>query len=456
MERVIYGSDWLASEPFFYNEITGKYSHNINDVIDYSNLEFDPEGLSNYLDFGYSVLEQTPIKNVKFLRHSSKLLFNMNEKLTVQYFDDPVNDWLDYRLTESDIIELIRDRVQKWEASVSGEIVIPTSGGYDSRLLNWCISDKSRIRAFSYGVSNKQYDSFEVVYAKKLSEILGIKWEQVFLGDFHEYIKEWIEHYGVSTHAHGMYHIEFYNKIKMMTDGDAFMSGIGGDWWSSAVNCKPIDSHESLIEIGYTHGMHATSSKALFNTKKMLLRQFFFDNKHIINDWNCQLLLMSRFKIILISYLKKLPQLLDYKVFTPFLDIDIAMAMLNLPPERRLNRQWQKDFFTREGLNIEDMNLKASRVNTLNFQAMHKVQLEPLNVNLLKEVMESEYIHWINKQLQVNRFRNQALRLLSVPKVGGGLRRLGFKDNRLKAYCAYLTLKPIEDLISIRDQQACP
>jgi hypothetical protein len=54
---ILFETDWLASQPVFYNERTGKASHNINDVIDYTNLEFDREGFNNYVDFGYSVLE---------------------------------------------------------------------------------------------------------------------------------------------------------------------------------------------------------------------------------------------------------------------------------------------------------------------------------------------------------------------------------------------------------------
>ena len=65
-----YETDWLNTKPVFYNEKTKKVSYNINDVIDYANLEFDPEGLGNYLDFGYSVLGHTPVKGVKFLRWS--------------------------------------------------------------------------------------------------------------------------------------------------------------------------------------------------------------------------------------------------------------------------------------------------------------------------------------------------------------------------------------------------
>src|SRR5262245_8415065 len=119
------------------------------------------------------------------LRHSSRLVIDENGKLKTEYLADPVDEWLDYKISEDDVIDLIKARVRAWEARVDGEIVIPTSGGYDSRLLSWCIEDKSRIRSFTYGISDNQKKTQEVVYGGQLAEILGTTWEQIPLGDFH-------------------------------------------------------------------------------------------------------------------------------------------------------------------------------------------------------------------------------------------------------------------------------
>jgi hypothetical protein len=112
--KKIFETDWLASQPIFYNELTGKVSENINDVIDFQNFDFHPEGLNNYLDFGYSILEQTPIKHVKFLRHSSKLLINDNGKIEVQYLDDPVEKWIGKTVKENDVFHLLYQSVRNW------------------------------------------------------------------------------------------------------------------------------------------------------------------------------------------------------------------------------------------------------------------------------------------------------------------------------------------------------
>jgi len=51
-QTLVYESDWLASRPFFYNVRNARASHNIGEVIDLAEIEFDPEGLNDYLDAG--------------------------------------------------------------------------------------------------------------------------------------------------------------------------------------------------------------------------------------------------------------------------------------------------------------------------------------------------------------------------------------------------------------------
>jgi len=100
-------TDWLASNPVFYNEQSQKISHNINDVIDWPNLEFHPEGFNNYLEFGYSVFGQTPIKNVRFLRHSSSAGLDENGVIKVVEHPDPVEKYIGKISNESDVYDLL-------------------------------------------------------------------------------------------------------------------------------------------------------------------------------------------------------------------------------------------------------------------------------------------------------------------------------------------------------------
>ena len=446
MKRLIFETDWLASQPVFYNEKTGQASHNINDVIDYANLEFHSEGFNNYLDFGYSVLEQTPVNHVKFLRHSSALWLNEQGRLSVEYLADPVEQGLDYRLPEEDVINLIRERVREWERSVEGEIIIPTSGGYDSRLLNWCIEDKSRIRSFTYGISENQAKSYEVVYARRLSEILGTCWEQIPIGDFHQYFDEWDQLFGVSTHAHGMYHFEFYQKmLPKVKGGNPLLSGIIGDAWAGTWNVK---------RLGFNHGMQADSAKSLLQSNRPILERYYIDNRERLGSPLVRVVEAMRFKMILLSYIIAVPKVFGFKPWSPYLQPEIALSMLTLPPNRRNGRLWQQELFRQHGLDVESKRLKVNKSNYLNLQALRRQPLKPLNARLLSSVIQADYVEWINNNVGQASLQILQTKLLRVRKVGGALRRLGFKDATLTAYFAYLVLRPIENLLKARDRVA--
>lgn len=453
MKKLMYATDWLATVPVFYDLSRGIASVSIQDIVSkQGDLTFHPEGLCNYLDFGYSILGQTPLLNVQFLRHSSKLWQREDETLEVEELPDPFEAYENYRLSESDLIELIRERVQNWEASLPGdqEIVLPLSGGFDSRLLLWCLRDPSRVRAYTYGLSSDQDRSTEVIHARALAERFKLRWERIPLGDFHQYFDAWDAEFGVSTHAHGMYHFEFYSKIRksLKSKQTPFLSGIIGDAWAGSIPPRQLHSAGQLNQLGYTHGLGASADRVLMPSQYNLRNEFWNQNRERINDYRFQVITSMRFKLILLSYLMRVPRLFDFQPWSPYLDIQIAMAMLNLPNKRRANRQWQRDFFVKVGLDLENQGLDSSSQNNLNFQALRRVPLLPLNRTLFADIIEPSYIDWINGQARISRIGDIRRRLGCVRGIGGALRRMNLgPPPTLEAYCAYLCLKPIQAIM---------
>lgn len=448
-------TDWLASDTIFYNTASNKYSKNINELIDFGNFDWHWEGLYNYLDFGYSVLEQTPIKNIKFLRHSSSLVRGENGKLDVNYHQDPAEKWQGIVSHEDDILHLLQDKIKKWEKSTNGEIILPTSGGYDSRILNLMIEDKSRIRSFTYGLSQSQKDSYEVVHAKKIAEILGTKWEQISLGYYHKYFDEWYDSYGISTHAHGMYHIEFYHQMKDQIEGNNhFLSGIIGDAWAGSVSIDDLSHSSDLKNLGYTHGLRADPEHLHNKNISSDIRNKYFGAKDSsLKQPFWKTIESMRLKIILLNYLVRIPQKFGFHTFAPFLDIDLALGMLTLPNERRKDRIWQKKFFERQNLDLESMNLDVSYENNLNFQSSHLMQLQPLSEKILSEIIQPNYIKWINDNTFQKGMSTTLKAKLSKLRYDRYIFRMLPKyPFNISAYNAYLTLYPIQKIIIERDE----
>lgn len=453
MKTLLHETDWLASTPVFYDLARHIASTSIQALTPADATPvFHPEGLYNFLDFGYSVLEQTPLYGIGFLRHSSRLWQTETGALEVEELADPFDRYDGFRLSEPDVIELIHARVQTWEASLPAnqEIVLPLSGGFDSRLLLWCLRDPARVRAYTYGLSEDQGCSTEVVHAQALAKRFGVRWERIPLGDFHRHFDDWDAEFGLSTHAHGMYHFEFYTKIRERLQGrQAFLSGIIGDAWAGSIPPRQIDSPEQLVVLGYTHGLRADPIRLRQPVQHELREHFWVEQRERLTDHRFQVVTSMRLKLMLLTYLMRVPRLFGFAPWAPYLDIDIAMAMLNLPPERRANRQWQRDFFAKVGLDLENQGLVSSGQNNLDLQALRRIPVRPLVRDLLADLIDPAYVDWINREARITSHGHLRRRLGGVRKVGGALRRVGLGvPPTIEAYCAYLCMRPIESALS--------
>ena len=447
-------TDWLNSKPVFYNNKINNFSNNMFNLIEGNELSFDKEGLKSYFDFGYSVFQQTPIKEIKFLEPCRSIELD-NNKLKIHNLDDPLDKYINYKLSEDEIFELIKQKVQKWESSLPKDqlILLPLSGGYDSRILINSITNKDRVRAFTYGLSTKQELSTETIKAKYLCNKFGINWTQIELGKYNEEINNWIKLYGLSTHAHGMYHIEFYKNIKKLYPNTKFsvLSGIVGDAWAGSLPTYNIKSFKDLNYLGLTRGLNADSNYILNNTSDMTnKKRFFEDNKDKLQDYRYQIVILIQTKMILLSYLLNLPKNFGYECWSPYLEIDIALAMINLDKDRRTRRKWQKEFFKKNNLYLEDKINKGDPKNLLHQNSAININLEPLDYSLLENKIDISYLKFINKNISLNKLGLYFNEILNIPKVGGFLKKTGFKSKFLEAYFAYLCIYPIQYVLKNR------
>jgi hypothetical protein len=242
------------------------------------------------------------------------------------------------------------------------------------------------------------------------------------------------------------------------------LSGIIGDAWAGSVKIHEIVGPDDLLYLGYTHGMNADSRHCIFQAHNELKEKYFCANGSMLRHEKFRVVEAMRFKIILLSYLMRVPAYYGLRPWSPYLDRNIALAMLNLPAERRIGRKWQTDFFKTHKMYFEHSILFKDRHNTLNLQAMESHEFEPLNVGLLKEVLRPSYVEGINrivlnsgKSLLSKRIRSYPASLFSFfPKLNSLPLRWNLHDYTLanqenRAYCEYLTIKPIENLIKQRN-----
>jgi hypothetical protein len=445
-------NDWLGSIPVFYDGKQKIVSTLINIVINGKKLRFHPEGLYNYLDFGFSVFEQTAFKDIKFLRHYSKLVISPSGIIVINKKDKFLG-LTNKTSNPEDVIHMIDGYVNKSSEKVFGNVIIPTSGGYDSRLLNLLFKNKKRIKARTYGLSIDNKNDCEIVKARFITKVLKIDWEEIKLGNFMRYYEDWFKVYGPSVHLHGMYHIEFYKKIRknLRNNSYSLLSGIIGDGWSGNVDIPEILGESNLKILGYSHSIQIDARNCRLHSNNLLRKSFYKENAENLSDPRIRLIQFLRIKLILLTYLMTLPDYFGFPSWTPFLNFKIVEAILNLGPTERKDRKWQTDLFKKNHIYPEDLPLDCSNNNTLDADGLRNFAIPNINTKsilnnsiklglLLKT--HSSYRKLITNGVEDNILLN---RLIDTRVIGYILKKLGFqKRNYMEVFNHLIVLKSLE------------
>jgi len=446
-DNITIENDWLGSIPVYYNLETKEVS-TYPTLVHKKNLEFDYYGLINYFDAGFCLYGHTQFKSVKFLRFLSTLTIK-NDALFVEEKDDFITNINLKQTSSNEVIEKIKKYILSAENHFKNKIILPLSGGYDSRLLSSFLINSQDVLAFTYGLSKNQYNSHEVVFAKKVAEKFKFPWQQVELNNFNEFIDKWHSLFGSSTHLHGMYQIEFYDKIikNINPSNYTVLSGIIGDAWSGKVKYQFIDKYQNLNKLTYSHGMNL-DSKYFKNNNNLYCESEYIKNIHIYSHKKYQIVQRMRNKIILLNYLLSIPEHHGLIAWTPFLNYDIVMSILNLPEHEKNNRVWQTNYFKENSLLFEELGLKNSTNNSLNYDAAQSYEFELLKNNYLKNIIDKKLINKINSNINLKggKVNNILENRLKIYKVLNKL--FGVRSGYTNILFQYYTLKSIDLTLS--------
>lgn len=345
-------TDWLGLKTAYFKE-------NMEPITEHGMLLekqriVSAEGLMIYSSFGYSAFGSSWLQGISKLLPNQELVLTSEAQWALQTKDDPFFN-KSTEFDEKDIPWTIRDRLNRRLAGTEEHIILPLSGGFDSRLLLWALRDlpRERIHCFTYGSSFPQRESREAVLASHLAKSEGVSWQLVPVGN-HRYLEpEWIKRYGFHFHAHGMMHMQFYSRISDQFDPakSVVLSGLVGDLFSGKITVDPIRRASELTLLGLTHGRNLKGGDLPKVRSNFEIRQNYFSERAVnLADPKYRIVELIRTKMNLLRYLIEVPESFGFRVLAPLVEQDIAMSMLNLPEERRKNRRWQTEFFEQEGL----------------------------------------------------------------------------------------------------------
>lgn len=445
---------WLGLPTIYYREGDLAASTSIWDLFDPAEVEFDHDGLSAYLRFGYAVFGRTPIRGVRFLQANERIETWADGARRVVRDPDPAEAWVGRTGRPERVLEMVRECVRSWEAGCEGPIVLPLSGGYDSRFLLSFIKEPARLRTFTYGLSDDQDRSFEVRYAADLAGRVGAPWRRIPLGFFNHMLDDWHALQGPSTHAHGMYQMEFFRQVRRLVGaGRPLLSGLIGDAWAKMA-LPDVNAVEDVVRLGYSHGLNADADALHEPPSWKVEAKYFEAAKTWLREPGARVIEAMRLKLILLSYLLRVPEKYDFKPFAPFLDLPIAMEMLTISDDLRNDRVWQQEYFRAKGLMVDDQPPTSDGRNTLNAQGCWLAPPPPLDERLMSALFRPAYVRWVNDRVAAYadwRRLTFFAKWLRVRGAGRAQMLLGITDDRLKAYSAYLTLYPINALLQARE-----
>jgi hypothetical protein len=446
-------NNWCGTSPIFYDEQSFEI---IGSHLKLTKPKpIDKTGLYLYLSAGYCIYGKTPYQGISYLRPNQSI---ENKNITdenLNYLRKLANR---PNVPPENVLKLIQEWVNQFEESTSGKIVVPLSGGLDSRLIISFINDKSRIEAFTYGQSLNQSVSNEVKIAESLSRKLDFAWSHIELKNFSTYTESWLNKWGTSTHAHGMYQMQFYSKVaERVPKGSNVISGIIGDLLAGSLQDNRIESPIDILKLDLSRGMNAKLLTDSYFTSSEIsdvhsfLRNEFSKYKGVYNNKRTLDLLTIQNKNMLLRYLVEVPTWYGLKSASPFLDEDIGIDMLCIDENLRLNRKWQKNYLESIGLADSNLGKPGSFYNTLIFSEINsgKVDLNLLT-NLISIPKYDEALPGI--KLAIDKLRLRRYKIFMKIAQSQHLNILGrlllriVKDSYNKGiqnYGIYLTLIPL-------------
>ena len=247
--HVIISVDHICSIPLYY--LINNKSVVVTDDISYLQKEMGERfSISNssklqILMSGYTLFEDTLYTKIKsfipgqiFLHHRNNvLIYNINNYQA--WFGADSNEYKSLELMSSKFNNVILEVMREIINSINNrQIVIPLSGGYDSRLIASILRhyNYENVICFTYGMR----DNFEAISAKKIANDLGYKWIFVDLNlkeqadfyqsdDFFSYL-EYADVPNAVPYYQGLYSVKYLKEAKLIDNNAVFINGNSGDF----------------------------------------------------------------------------------------------------------------------------------------------------------------------------------------------------------------------------------
>lgn len=351
-------NDWAGTIPVFRAEEQGLSVVSTSEPLTVAMMEFteadmSQRGLVELLHHGQFLASHTLYKQMYFLEPDSRSIWRSGQFIRAQALDTvPASDerWDKSIDTLLDELKPLSEAFFREALAVSDSWIIPLSGGLDSRIIAvYAKAFGKEVRAFTY---NTAYRNF--VCGKAVAKALGLKWQQVDVRDdyLNRFTPLWLDCFGTSMHAHGMYHGPLLDTVKDI--GLPMAVGFLGESLHGHFDNRKTNGDKKCLWIDYFRTCPNSKTMPLEDLEKILT----FDPKPSIEAITEDL--ETRFNgldcpdyqsYLRFSILVRQRHLVGFQstmydwwtgVSTPYFNIDFGRFVLSLPEEALEGRILQK------------------------------------------------------------------------------------------------------------------
>jgi len=357
-------NDWAAALTVFHaSQSCGSVVSTLETIVvqttDLSPDRFSKRGLVELLLLGQFLGTDTLYEPMEVVKPDSHVIWQQGKLKTSKRLWTVQASDAHYSTSRPILLDTLHDltcqAVSGALASEESPILLPLSSGMDSRLIA-CVAAENhlQVEAFSYG--SKEWA--EVYFARQIAEAFKFPGHNVDLGVNYraDFVRNWLDWFGSSLHAHGMYQFPFLKCIEgrggMIPNGFYGNNMAGGDHPNDCL----FQKDKNLLDrfCGYSTYWDKQALKQLLDfdpgpcyveMNDLLQEQVMlvsdwpeYQQMNAIDMWNRQ----ARF----ISYQPTMYSYFGYER-SPFMHRGYARFCMSLPPELLRKRSLQIEMLDR-------------------------------------------------------------------------------------------------------------
>ena len=355
----------------FYKQNSDKFL--FSDRTDsFQNCIIDRQGANQLLASGHTHLEKSLYEGVLCMRGGCVYRFTSEGVQFRRYFTYAVSDReinYDSKLENYASILIERAFNRMIDSLGNRTVVIPLSGGYDSRLILSILIKKTypKIITFTYGKpSNK-----EVIIAERIARKLNVKWYNIEYSDTFissEEDTEMLNDYILfasngrsSAHLHEFYAVKYLKDNGLLPEESIFIPGHGGDFIGGSQFVKSFSPYLLRENISKAY---LRCRYNLFKLKKKDYQKELVSLQHkvacysgddmpysIFEDLDCAGK-HSRFTV----NASKVFTFFGYDVRLPFWDIELLTFFKSIPRDKKVSKVFYVNLLNKRYFNALNVN----------------------------------------------------------------------------------------------------